>query len=347
MAGPRSGLGCSPPATRGKRRSRWQARWRPVPTPCTPPSTERRPATRTRTASAGPARVMRWPSTRPPRTSSTITGPTSATYGAPTRRSSRRAAAGRASHVRRGHLDSLLDRGRQAPRPLRHRHLHDHRDQGRRRRLRADDLGALRGHDQQGRPGDPVDHRPRRRRRTATRPFDPGCRRGGSGPAAITFNLDTPAVCAASREPRPSRSSRPAPARSPPPRPPTRTTSSRPRRPSGSRSTRPPRTTLRSPARRARRTAPRRDDRHDGRQRDGPCHVHVGDASTACSIVAGKLHVVSGTGTCTITATKAGDADYEPTTSAPFTSRSTRPPKRPCDRRPWRARRTATRTDSA
>ena len=38
--------------------------------------------------------------------------------------------------------------------------------------------------------------------------------------------------------------------------------------------------------------------------------------STACSIVAGKLHVVSGTGTCSVTATKAGDADYLSTTSA-------------------------------
>jgi trimeric autotransporter adhesin len=38
--------------------------------------------------------------------------------------------------------------------------------------------------------------------------------------------------------------------------------------------------------------------------------------STACSIVSGKLHVVSGTGTCSITATKAGDDDYNPTTSA-------------------------------
>jgi uncharacterized repeat protein (TIGR02543 family) len=42
-------------------------------------------------------------------------------------------------------------------------------------------------------------------------------------------------------------------------------------------------------------------------------------ASTACSIVAGKLHVISGTGTCDITATKAGDNDYNPTTSDPFT----------------------------
>ncbi|MBI5934720.1 MAG: hypothetical protein HY867_13525, partial [Chloroflexi bacterium] len=41
-------------------------------------------------------------------------------------------------------------------------------------------------------------------------------------------------------------------------------------------------------------------------------------ASTACSIVAGKLHVVSGTGTCDITATMAGDNDYNPVTSASF-----------------------------
>src|SRR5206468_2004605 len=40
--------------------------------------------------------------------------------------------------------------------------------------------------------------------------------------------------------------------------------------------------------------------------------------STACSIVSGKLHVVSGTGSCSITATKAGDANYNPTTSDPF-----------------------------
>jgi YDG domain len=39
-------------------------------------------------------------------------------------------------------------------------------------------------------------------------------------------------------------------------------------------------------------------------------------ASTACSIVSGKLHVVAGTGTCSITATKAGDGNYNPTTSA-------------------------------
>jgi hypothetical protein len=42
-------------------------------------------------------------------------------------------------------------------------------------------------------------------------------------------------------------------------------------------------------------------------------------SSSACSIVSGKLHVLSGTGTCSITATKAGDADYNPTTSAAFT----------------------------
>jgi hypothetical protein len=38
--------------------------------------------------------------------------------------------------------------------------------------------------------------------------------------------------------------------------------------------------------------------------------------STACSIVSGKLHVTSGTGSCSITATKAGDASFNPTTSA-------------------------------
>ncbi len=42
-------------------------------------------------------------------------------------------------------------------------------------------------------------------------------------------------------------------------------------------------------------------------------------ASTACSIVSGQLHVISGTGTCSITATKAGDANFNPTTSAAFT----------------------------
>ena len=41
-------------------------------------------------------------------------------------------------------------------------------------------------------------------------------------------------------------------------------------------------------------------------------------ASTACSIVAGKLHVLSGTGTCDITATKAADSNYSQTTSASF-----------------------------
>jgi hypothetical protein len=39
-------------------------------------------------------------------------------------------------------------------------------------------------------------------------------------------------------------------------------------------------------------------------------------ASTACAIVSGKLHVVAGAGTCSIIATKAGDANYNPTTSA-------------------------------
>jgi MBG domain (YGX type) len=41
-------------------------------------------------------------------------------------------------------------------------------------------------------------------------------------------------------------------------------------------------------------------------------------SSTACSIASGKLHVVSGTGSCSITATKAGDANYNPTTSDAF-----------------------------
>jgi len=42
-------------------------------------------------------------------------------------------------------------------------------------------------------------------------------------------------------------------------------------------------------------------------------------ASTACSIVSGKLHVTSGTGNCSITATKAADNDYKSATSAAFT----------------------------
>ena len=40
--------------------------------------------------------------------------------------------------------------------------------------------------------------------------------------------------------------------------------------------------------------------------------------SSACSIVSGELHVISGTGSCAITATKAGDSNFNPTTSAPF-----------------------------
>ena len=40
--------------------------------------------------------------------------------------------------------------------------------------------------------------------------------------------------------------------------------------------------------------------------------------STACSIVANKLHVISGTGTCAITATKAADDTYLSVQSAPF-----------------------------
>jgi len=42
-------------------------------------------------------------------------------------------------------------------------------------------------------------------------------------------------------------------------------------------------------------------------------------SSSACSIVSGKLRVISGTGSCSITATKAADNDYYQTTSAPFT----------------------------
>jgi streptogramin lyase len=40
--------------------------------------------------------------------------------------------------------------------------------------------------------------------------------------------------------------------------------------------------------------------------------------STACSIVSNKLHVVTGTGTCSITATQAADANYAATTSVAF-----------------------------
>ena len=42
-------------------------------------------------------------------------------------------------------------------------------------------------------------------------------------------------------------------------------------------------------------------------------------ASTACSIASGALHIDTAVGTCAITATKAGDADYLEATSAPFT----------------------------
>src|SRR5204863_534122 len=41
-------------------------------------------------------------------------------------------------------------------------------------------------------------------------------------------------------------------------------------------------------------------------------------SGTACSNAAGKLHVLTGTGTCKITATKAGDADYLAVDSAEF-----------------------------
>jgi trimeric autotransporter adhesin len=41
-------------------------------------------------------------------------------------------------------------------------------------------------------------------------------------------------------------------------------------------------------------------------------------ASTACSISGSNLHVTSGTGSCSITATKEGDTSFSPTTSAPF-----------------------------
>src|SRR5204862_411601 len=41
-------------------------------------------------------------------------------------------------------------------------------------------------------------------------------------------------------------------------------------------------------------------------------------SGAACSNAAGKLHVLTGTGTCKVTATKAGDADYLPVDSAEF-----------------------------
>ena len=41
-------------------------------------------------------------------------------------------------------------------------------------------------------------------------------------------------------------------------------------------------------------------------------------ASTACSIVSGKLHVTAGSGTCEVTATKAADPNYNAATSAAF-----------------------------
>ena len=42
-------------------------------------------------------------------------------------------------------------------------------------------------------------------------------------------------------------------------------------------------------------------------------------ASSACAVVTNLLHVTSGAGTCSITATKAGDGTFAPTTSALFT----------------------------
>ena len=50
----------------------------------------------------------------------------------------------------------------------------------------------------------------------------------------------------------------------------------------------------------------------------GGAETFSAGGSTACSIVAGKLHVLSGTGTCSVTATKAADGNYNATTSAPF-----------------------------
>ena len=61
----------------------------------------------------------------------------------------------------------------------------------------------------------------------------------------------------------------------------------------------------------------RTDDHDVGWFGDGRAELQCG-ASTACSIVSGKLHVVSGTGTCSITATKAADSDFNSATSAAF-----------------------------
>ena len=60
--------------------------------------------------------------------------------------------------VRGRHLARLLDRRQQAPRRLGQRHLRDHRHQGGRRQLPEHDLGVVPGHDQQGVPGH-LDHR--------------------------------------------------------------------------------------------------------------------------------------------------------------------------------------------
>jgi hypothetical protein len=52
-------------------------------------------------------------------------------------------------------------------------------------------------------------------------------------------------------------------------------------------------------------------------------------SSTACSIVSGKLHVISVAGTCAITATKAADADYNVATSVAFDATITYVPPTP------------------
>ena len=140
---------------------------------------------------------------------------------------------------------------------------------------------------------------------------------GGSTGGAVTFTSTTPAVCAASATRR-SRSSRPAPARSPPQSPATPNYLSVTSAAFGITIDKAAQNTLTiTGPTSATYGAAERDDRHERRQRDGPSPSTRG-TSTACSIVAGKLHVLAGTGTCTITATKAGDADYEPTTSAAF-----------------------------
>src|SRR5439155_24812897 len=48
---------------------------------------------------------------------------------------------------------------------------------------------------------------------------------------------------------------------------------------------------------------------------DGALTYHVTDASDACSISSGQLSIDAGTGTCAVTATMAGNGNYNPITS--------------------------------